>query len=305
MSRDPGSFGGRGVSIWLIAGWAILVLFAIGVIVAGLVLFGGGQSKPDATQLMPTVPTAVLAPPTSAVFPTSTSLPTTTFLPTVASVLPTDIPPTTAPSAMVEAGEAGVNVRSGPSTNFESLGRLEPGEKATVIGRYEDWWQIDYGGTPGWVAGWVVTAYDTDSVAEVVPPPSPIPPTSAPATAAPAPTATTAPPAAAECRGVVADDFQVEGAPGPYAAGSSIWFNLWITNKNSETVEYRSLGVVADESGQYQQSYSYSEIAAYAQFQHRDRIIINEPGTYHLWLTIGFYDEYWCKLMGPVEVVVQ
>lgn len=304
MSRDPGSFGGQGINIWLVAGWAILVLFAIGIIVVGLLLFREDKAQPEATQA-PTMTSAPLVPPTSMLAPTSTPLPTATSLPTVASVLPTDIPPTAVPSAMIEAGGAGVNVRSGPGTSFGVLGRLEPGQKAAVTGRYGDWWQIDYDGTPGWVAGWVVTAYDTDSVAEVVPPPSPIPPTSAPATAVPAPTATTAPPAAVECRGVVADGFQVEGAPGPYAAGSDIWFNLWLTNKNSDVVEYRSLGVVVDETGQYQQSYSYSEFAAYAQFQHRDRIIINEPGTYHLWLTIGFYDEYWCRLMGPVEVVVQ
>ena len=304
MSRDPGSFGGRGVNIWLLAGWAILVLFTIGIIVVGLVLLRENKSQPEATQV-PTVTSAPLVPPTSMLPPTATPLPTATSLPTVASVLPTDVPPTAVPSAMIEAGESGVNVRSGPGTGFGSIGRLEPGEKAPVTGRYEDWWQIDYGGTPGWVAGWVVTAYDTDSVAEVVPPASPIPPTSAPL-----PAATSVPPtvAAVECGGIVADDFQVEGAPGPYAAGAPIWFNLWVTNKTGDKVEYRSLGVDALKDGvsvKYQQSYSYSFIDAYKQFTHRDRIILDSPGTYNLWLTLGLTETEWCRLMGPIQVVVQ
>jgi hypothetical protein len=56
---------------------------------------------------------------------------------------------------------------------------------------------------------------------------------------------------------------------------------------------------------QYQQSYSYSQIAGYQQFNHRDRIILETPGTYDLWLTIGFTESEWCRLMGPVRVVVQ
>jgi hypothetical protein len=145
-------------------------------------------------------------------------------------------------------------------------------------------------------------------VAEVEPPASPIPPTAAPATAVPP---TKAPPpttAKAECRGLVADDFQVEGAPGPYSAGAPIWFNMWIVNQTASAIEYRSLGVDALRDGtsvHYQQSYSFSQIEGYQQFNHRDRIILETPGTYDLWLTIGFTESEWCRLVGPVRVVVQ
>jgi hypothetical protein len=176
-----------------------------------------------------------------------------------------------------------------------------------VTGRYGDWWQIDYGGTPGWVAGWVVTSYNTDSVAEVVPPASPIPPT-----AAPVPTKTPAPAPAAECRGLVADGFQVEGVPGPYPRGESgaeIWFNLWFTNKTDSEIEYRAFGVAALKDGEqvvYQGSY-FGELTlgAHKQKDHRDHIFITEPGTYQLWLRVGFHDDYWCSLAGPVEVIVE
>jgi lipoprotein-anchoring transpeptidase ErfK/SrfK len=69
----------------------------------------------------------------------------------------------------------GVNIRSGPSTVFPVVGLLEAGAEAKVTGRYDDWWQIEFGDGAGWVAGWVVTASSAESVSEVVPPPTPIP----------------------------------------------------------------------------------------------------------------------------------
>jgi hypothetical protein len=295
--------GGRWFNVWVIAGVVILVLFGIGIVVGGVLLTRGGRPDAEATQPVPASPPVSILPTVSA--PTFTPLPTATPLPEATTQPATAVPPAaTAPTAMIEVGEGGVNVRSGPGTNFEAIGRLEPGEQAAVTGKYADWWQIDYGGTPAWVANWVVTSQGTDSVAEVAPPASPVPPTAAPATAVP-PTKTPAPaPAAAECRGLVADDFQVEGAPGPYPAGGEIWFNMWISNKTGSDISYYSLGVQVEETGQYQQSYSYSSVGN-TQFNHRDHIIIQEPGTYHLWLTIGFTESEWCRLMGPVPVTVK
>jgi cell division septation protein DedD len=310
IGGDSGSSSGRQwFNVWVTVGVVILVLFGIGIVVGGVLLTREGQPEAEATELPTSTPIPVLPTVGGVSAPTFTPLPTATPVPEATSQPATDIPPTEAASAaMIEAGEGGVNVRSGPGTNFEAIGRLEPGEQAAVTGKYADWWQIDYGGAPAWVANWVVTSYDTDGVVEVEPPASPVPPTAAPATAVP-PTNTPAPaPAAAECRGLVADDFQVEGAPGPYSVGAQIWFNLWITNKTASTVEYRSLGVVAlqgETTVHYQQSYSYSNIDGYKQFSHRDRIILDSPGTYDLWLTIGFQDEYWCRLMGPVPVTVK
>lgn len=91
-------------------------------------------------------------------------------------------PPATAPVAAPAADAAGLslaaqaqqppdvpyiqmetitNVRSGPSTDFELVGRLGVGETATVIGRNEagDWWQIEFAVAEagvGWVAAEVV-----------------------------------------------------------------------------------------------------------------------------------------------------
>jgi lipoprotein-anchoring transpeptidase ErfK/SrfK len=75
----------------------------------------------------------------------------------------------------IVADADGVNVRSGPGTLFTVVDFLAPGAEARVIGRYADWWQIETPGAPGWVAGWVVTTYNVESVPEVVPPPTPVP----------------------------------------------------------------------------------------------------------------------------------
>jgi lipoprotein-anchoring transpeptidase ErfK/SrfK len=95
-------------------------------------------------------------------------------LPTATPLAPTPASPTAAP-AMVAAGAEGVNVRSGPSTNFARIGYLDPGAEARVVGHYGDWWQIAYDGATGWVAGWVVAARNTGDVPEVVPPSTPVP----------------------------------------------------------------------------------------------------------------------------------
>ena len=153
------SSGGQWFNTWVIAGIVILVLFGIGIVVGGVLLTREGQPEAEATQLPTLTPALVLPTVDEVSVPTTTPLPTATPLPEATTPPATDVPPAaTLPSAMIEAGEGGVNIRSGPGTSFEAVGRLEPGEKASVTGKYADWWQIDYGGTSGWVAGWVVTA---------------------------------------------------------------------------------------------------------------------------------------------------
>jgi len=290
-----------------IVGWVLAVVIGIGLIWLGFVLSKQDQEsavvQPSATLTREMVPptTTPLPLPTAPDSPIATDMP----LPTATLEL-TEVPATATPvTARIVAGADGVNVRTGPGTNYTRIGYIDPGGQAPVIGYSSDWWQIQYTDDPGWVIGRLVTAHDADGVPEVEPPTapteSPAPPTSP--TTAPTEVPPTQEPA--NYRGLVPNDFQVEGAPGPYGAGADIWFNLWITNQSSATVEYRSLGVVVEETGQYQESFSYSEIEAGKQFQHRDCITITAPGTYNLWLTIGFYDEAWFRMLGPITVNVQ
>ena len=300
--RSSGFGSGQESTVLWVVGFVVVVAVGVGMIWFGFQL---GKREPEPADTQPSAAAPTVASPLSAPTVVSpivpTIVPTITPLP-VAMPTPAPVPVTpTSPPPMAVAGESGANLRGGPGINFAELGYLEPGTQVPIIGRYADWWQIEYNGAPAWVFTEIVTASNTDGVAEVLPPASPIPPP--PATAAPTqPPPTQAP---SDYRGLVADDFQVEGAPGPYGVGAQIWFDMWITNKTGAPVEFRSLGVAVEETGQYQQSYSYSEIAAGKQFNHRDHIIITEPGTYNLWLKIGFYDGAWFTMRGPITVIVQ
>src|SRR5262245_41117775 len=60
---------------------------------------------------------------------------------------------------------AEINIRSAPGVNASSIGVLPPGEKVTAIGRNlgNNWIQIQFGTTTGWVASWL-TVYSGDTV---------------------------------------------------------------------------------------------------------------------------------------------
>jgi len=51
-----------------------------------------------------------------------------------------------------------VNLRSGPGTNHETVGRVLPGEPLVVIGQDNDWYQVRLSdGQVAWIAAWLVT----------------------------------------------------------------------------------------------------------------------------------------------------
>jgi hypothetical protein len=114
---------------------------------------------------------------------------------------PTPIPTSTpaVPYVMVTSAGA-VRVRTGPSTQYEQAGNLAQGQTAVITGRNDvgqgTWWQIQFPAAPtglGWISGnpAYVTAYNTENVPVVAPPPLPTPPPSP--TPPPAPTPTPAP----------------------------------------------------------------------------------------------------------------
>lgn len=65
--------------------------------------------------------------------------------------------PLPADQCVVVASAGGVNVRSGPSTNFSAIGTLAPNAFAPATGIYQNWYEIDYNGQIGWVSATVVT----------------------------------------------------------------------------------------------------------------------------------------------------
>ncbi len=106
--------------------------------------------------------------------------------------IPTVIPPTAMPQTPFGqvTAPAGVNIRSGPGTNFPAVGLAPFNTTLAITGRSADsqWWVTPIQGAPnnqGWVsASWVKT-FNTSNVPVVQSPPPP--PT---ATPAPLPTAT-------------------------------------------------------------------------------------------------------------------
>jgi lipoprotein-anchoring transpeptidase ErfK/SrfK len=143
----------------------ITVIFTL--VPVAIAWFAGNpaQAAPAATPLPTTTPVVGLPAPTTTPEPP----------PPTATPLPPTLTPEPTPLIVVTASD-GANVRSGPGTVFEQIGYLAAGAQAKVIGRYADWWQIEYEGRPAWVYGPIVTASDVEGVPEVVPPPTPIPP---------------------------------------------------------------------------------------------------------------------------------
>lgn len=93
------------------------------------------------------------------------------------------------PAYAVVTGAAGVNVRTGPSTAFPSLGIAAPGTRLELIGRSLDgnWWVTPMVTAPdgrGWVSAGFVDANATDALpvmsAPPLPTPMPAPPTPTP-----------------------------------------------------------------------------------------------------------------------------
>lgn len=75
------------------------------------------------------------------------------------------------------ASENQINVRAGPSALTEKVGVMLIDQEANALGRYGDWIQIEYPGTPGgkaWVYGNLVTLYG-GNLAIVEPPPTSTP----------------------------------------------------------------------------------------------------------------------------------
>ncbi len=125
--------------------------------------------------------------------PTATPEPTTEEPEATEEPEETEAPePTAAPTGPRAVTTSGVNVRSGPSTNYSLIGSLLAGTELDVTGRNADstWFRVPYYNAEGWIFGGLLTVTgDVNSLPVInVPPPPPTaapPPTAIPATNAP------------------------------------------------------------------------------------------------------------------------
>lgn len=152
--------------------------------------------KPTFTPTVPVVEEPIVAPtftPTNT--PEATPTPADTPTPEAS---PTPEATATPEMARLVINNPTLNVRSGPGTNFSAIGQARNGERYDVTGKNAAgaWYQINFNGQTGWVAGeYVIVEGDASAiqVAANIPAP-PIQPTRPPApTAAPQPTAPPAP----------------------------------------------------------------------------------------------------------------
>jgi hypothetical protein len=201
---------------------------------------GGGAitATPNISTATPATPTPaqVTITPTATTRPSSaqSSLPTRTLTPTPKS--PAASPTPDYPYLQVNAALS-LNVRAGPSTQYQRVGALQPGETARIRGQNDvgagRWWQISYIQAPNGV-GWVSSspnysiAFNTSQVPVVSVP-------SLPATLTPAPTL----PPAGSSGGL---DFTVDRTT--VRAGECVTFRWNVSNVKE--VYYRGGGVPGD-----------------------------------------------------------
>jgi uncharacterized protein YgiM (DUF1202 family) len=101
---------------------------------------------------------------------------------------PTAVPASDTPSVPMARTNVGINVRSGPGTNFAAIGQFAANTATEVlaVNLAGDWYKVRYQNGEGWVFGNLVTIEgDASNLPREAGPPTPVPP---PPTAVPVPT---------------------------------------------------------------------------------------------------------------------
>jgi hypothetical protein len=188
------------ILLLVIAGLLAYIIFTL----LFIWLFRDTPAPSQTISLPPVVPTFTAAPATAtpiAMPPRPTPIsgqPASTPgtpVPAITATTPPPLPPATAtPAGPHISASTGVNIRSGPGTNYSILGQLSAGQSLPVSGQNDSatWWQVTLpDGAFGWVSASVVEAHGPFAVPIVAAPPSPTP--ADPPTATPAPSPTAAP----------------------------------------------------------------------------------------------------------------
>jgi hypothetical protein len=89
--------------------------------------------------------------------------------------------PDTSVCRAASADGSNINVRSGPGTNYPTIGQMSGTAELDVIGVNGQWYVVNYSGVQGWLAGWVTTLKGNCTGLGYVAAPPPPPPTPVPA----------------------------------------------------------------------------------------------------------------------------
>jgi hypothetical protein len=235
-------------------------IFALAIVGLGFLILGffavlrltATPAPPPTTTALAVLPTQVvliptttpLPPPSDTPEPTATEEPTATRVP-ASPTAEEETPEATATEPVDSVtSEASANVRAGPGTNYPTIGGLQLGESAPVLGRNagSDWFAIDYGlASQGqaWISAAVVSYEGDIADLPILPAPPPPPPTA------------TSPPASNPAPGPVTGAHGVSGqltlcsAKVIYAVQERVCFVEWIKNNTAAPIGYGILGVGA------------------------------------------------------------
>lgn len=160
LHRGGSHSAGGSLTDWINDNWKILRIICIAVCVAMALLIvlllvtpGEKEALPEPTPVMEPTPTAEPTP-TPEPFPnaaTRTEISTTSTL----SYRPSEEEFLTASASFTVDSDDGMNMRSGPSTEYTVLNRLDDELRITAYAKHssgeETWYLINTGGTWGWV----------------------------------------------------------------------------------------------------------------------------------------------------------
>jgi hypothetical protein len=281
-----------------VIGVALLVLAVV------LLVRGGGTNSPGVaspTRLAIVSTQVVLIPTTTQSPPTATAVPTEAPSATVPA--PSATAPVTPTAALVIKIVKPANVRTGPGLNYPTIGGINTGGTAPLLGRDSSaqWFAISYDAAPkgtGWVSALVATFDGSINDLPVVqaaaaPPPqsTAVPPTNPPGLTAPP--AATSTPNVSGANGIQAT-FSMEKTSG--AVNESMWFDFTVKNTTSSVITY---GILAAHTDAGFTADSWHEPLQPGQtLPWKDHINFSAPGTYQVYLGICYQGHDTCKTGG-------
>lgn len=199
--------------------------------------------------------------------------------------------PSANPALVGWTTDEGINLRSGPSTKYDSLGKLAQGAELTLLAQYNDWLKVQTAkGTKGWISSDLVDV--SSFVMRRVPYTDNIPALPKPKVVAkPAATKKVAPAVPAAPAGAASGDVAsmawayvgaayVWGAEGPYAFDCS----------GLTKFLYRQIGVSLPHSARGQYSSAYGSFVSMDELQPGDLLFYANtagPGITHVGIYVG------------------
>ncbi len=154
------------VRIWVLL--ALVLLLAAATACTDSRISRGPITTPVPTKTLRPTFTNTPAKPTLTPTPAPLTATPTLEAPTAAPEPPTPeatLTPTPASASFTVTG-ATLNVRSGPGTNYGTIGQARQGQTFPITGRNAagNWWQFDYNGRAGWVFGELVRVNGGENV---------------------------------------------------------------------------------------------------------------------------------------------